>query len=234
MAALLAALLVCVGVAGVADTQPACPCGSTVNCSPNGCADCSKCICSITVVVEKAPDGQPDSNWTAMTASRTLVIYATSNGGLTLATLSSGATYWVGDQYSATGMVQVGYEMADGEITKVGWCYKADIPGMTQSTVEVPKSENPYNAFNKDTAETIYNAGNGETIQIHTDTWASFPSSVMEAIAARRDITVELTYKYEGTWYTTIIPAGAEVPVEVPYAGFYGYLGGLYGRTEVE
>ncbi|MDL2226240.1 hypothetical protein LJB86_01085 [Deltaproteobacteria bacterium OttesenSCG-928-M10] len=92
----------------------------------------------------------------------------------------------------------------------------------------------PYQAFGKDIENQILNAEKGETIKLKTDTWTSFPDYVMKALAARRDLTLALTYKYEGAWYTTIIPAGAEVPTDVPYAGFSGYLGGLYGRTKVE
>lgn len=237
---LLVVAMVCFGMIGYADTLPtsACMC-SGANCSTNNCFDCyTKCTCSTsTTPTEKEHGTQSASNWTQKTVGSTaLIVYTNSDGSTTAVTLPSGATYWVGDVYSATGMVQVGYEMENGEITKVGWCYKIDIPGMTSSeTPDNPSSaESKYDAFQRNVIAAIDSASNGATVYVKTDTVTSFTNEVMEKIAERRDITVELTYSVDNGKYTIIIPAGAEVPTEVPYAGFNGYLAGLYGRTEVE
>lgn len=88
--------------------------------------------------------------------------------------------------------------------------------------------------FNQKTIEKVNNANTGDTVSINTLLWTSFTQKTMEAIAARRDLNIELTYHLAGTTYTIVIPAGAEVPTDVPYAGFDGYLAGLYGKTEVQ
>lgn len=90
-----------------------------------------------------------------------------------------------------------------------------------------------YAVFNEKALEKIMQAQEGDTVYIDTKLWTSFPQAVMEGIAARRDITLELTYQYEGVQYRIAIPAGAEVKADVPFAGFHGYLAGLYGKAEI-
>ncbi len=89
-----------------------------------------------------------------------------------------------------------------------------------------------YAVYNKNTILKVEQAESGSTVQIDTQIWTSFSQKVMEAIAARRDITVELTYRIAGKTWKIIIPAGTAVPADVAYAGFDGYLAGLYGKTE--
>lgn len=91
-----------------------------------------------------------------------------------------------------------------------------------------------YSYFNDELISQIKDAPTGETLKLNTNIWVSFTQSVMEQIAARRDIDIEITYKLEGVWYVITIPAGADVPTDVPFAGFDGYLAGLYGKNEVE
>lgn len=90
-----------------------------------------------------------------------------------------------------------------------------------------------FTVFCTNVIEQVEKAVPGATITIDTELWGSFPKKVMEAIAARRDITIELTYRLEGRDYRIVIPAEANVPTDVPYAGFDGYLAGLYGKTEI-
>ncbi len=91
-----------------------------------------------------------------------------------------------------------------------------------------------YAVFNKNTIDKVNKAQLGETISIDTQLWTSFSQKVMEAIAARRDIDFVLTYRLSGITYKIVIPAGAAVPADVEYAGFDGYLAGLFGKTEVK
>ncbi len=89
-----------------------------------------------------------------------------------------------------------------------------------------------YAVFNQNVIGKVNQAQSGATVSVDTRIWTSFSQKVMEAIAARRDITVELTYRIKGQSLQIVIPAGAEVPADVAYAGFDGYLAGLYGKTE--
>ncbi len=89
-----------------------------------------------------------------------------------------------------------------------------------------------YAVFNKNTVLKVNRAESGATLSIDTQLWTSFSKKVMEAIAARRDVTVELNYRLSGKTYQIVIPAGAVVPVDVEFAGFDGYLAGLYGKEE--
>ncbi len=90
-----------------------------------------------------------------------------------------------------------------------------------------------YAVFNKNVIDKVNKAQSGEKIVIDTRLWTSFSQSVMETIAARRDVEIVLTYRLSGTTYQIVIPTGTQVPADVAYAGFDGYLAGLYGKTEM-
>ena len=90
-----------------------------------------------------------------------------------------------------------------------------------------------YAVFNRNAIEKIRGTQAGETVRIETDVWSSFTREVMECIAGRRDIHVEIQYKQDDKYYLITIPANAEVPSHVEYAGFNGYLAGKYGKKEL-
>ncbi len=120
-------------------------------------------------------------------------------------------------------------ETADGVMAYV--CTKCGAVGrrMTGGTA----GTSAFAVFNQNIMEEINKAQNSETLEINTGLWTSFPQKVMEAIAARRDVSLEITYRLAGKTYRIIIPAGAAVPADVEWAGFDGYLAGLYGKEEV-
>ncbi len=95
-------------------------------------------------------------------------------------------------------------------------------------------SASAYAVFNKNTVTKVNQAKAGETVQINTQIWTSFSKEVMKAIAARRDINIELTYRLAGQTWQIRIPAEAAVPADVDFAGFSGYLAGLYGKNQQE
>lgn len=88
-----------------------------------------------------------------------------------------------------------------------------------------------YAVFNRNSIDKISKAQAGETVSIDTQLWVSFTRQVMETIAGRRDITIELTFRVAGVDYVIIIPAEADVPTDVEYAGFEKYLAGIYGKN---
>ncbi len=94
-------------------------------------------------------------------------------------------------------------------------------------------STSAYAVFNQNTIAQVNKALAGKTLSIDTPLWTSFSQKVMEAIAARRDINIILTYRLSGTTWEICIPAGAEVPTDVEYAGFDGYLAGLFGKNKL-
>ncbi len=95
-------------------------------------------------------------------------------------------------------------------------------------------STSAYAVFNQNVIDKVNKAQANETVIVNTRLWTSFPQKVMEAIAARRDINIELTYRLSGKTYQIVIPAGAAVPADVDWAGFDGYLAGLFGKTELK
>lgn len=90
-----------------------------------------------------------------------------------------------------------------------------------------------YTMFSAEVIEQFETVEADATVTFETELWVSLPQRVMEAIAARRDVQFELIYRLEGRDYRIVIPAGAEVPTDVPFAGFDGYLAGLYGKEEI-
>ncbi len=117
-------------------------------------------------------------------------------------------------------------ETADGVLayrcTKCGTVTGYQTGGTAQTSA--------FAVFNTSVISQLSKAKSGETVSIDTQLWTSFTQEVMEAIAARRDLNIEITYRMAGNNYRILIPAGAFVPVDVEYAGFDGYLVGLYGK----
>ncbi|MBQ6903967.1 MAG: hypothetical protein IJQ26_05550, partial [Lachnospiraceae bacterium] len=88
--------------------------------------------------------------------------------------------------------------------------------------------------FQKVTAEKIQNAAQGATVEITTSRWYSFHRSVMEALAARPDVTRVVSFLregYKGDRLVFTIPAGTDTIAllnEEGYAGFF-YISGMLG-----
>ena len=93
--------------------------------------------------------------------------------------------------------------------------------------------------FNTKTAEKIINAEKNGTVQISTNKWNAFSYVVRDALQARPDVTLELTYldgAYKGNQMKVVIPAGTDVSKlfdENGYAGFT-FLGKTLGATQIK
>ncbi len=119
-------------------------------------------------------------------------------------------------------------ETTDGQMA-----YKCTKCGaITQYRTGGTGESSAYAVFNQNAIRKVQQAESGATVHIDTGIWASFSQEVMAAIAARRDVIIELTYRLGDKSWKIIIPAQAEVPADVPFAGFDGYLAGLFGKTE--
>jgi len=97
---------------------------------------------------------------------------------------------------------------------------------------EVPNSA--YASFLEETAERIKDAGQGEQVVISTDRWISFDKRVLAQLAEREDISVLIAYRYEGSDFAVLIPAGTDVnglADENGYCGFR-YLASLFGDAQ--
>ena len=103
--------------------------------------------------------------------------------------------------------------------------------------VRVPLSA--YYVFNANTVDKINKAKQGETVKITTDRWISFHKMVFDALTARPDVTLEVSFldgEYKGNRVSFTIPAGADnsdLFTENNFAGFM-YLGNKYGLTAEE
>ena len=103
--------------------------------------------------------------------------------------------------------------------------------------VRVPLSA--YYVFNANTVDKINKAKQGETVKITTDRWISFHKMVFDALAARPDVSLEVSFldgEYKGKRVSFTIPAGADnsdLFTENNFAGFM-YLGNKYGLTAEE
>ena len=103
--------------------------------------------------------------------------------------------------------------------------------------VRVPLSA--YYVFNANTVDKINKAKQGETVKITTDRWISFHKMVFDALAARPDVSLEVSFldgEYKGNRVSFTIPAGADTSdifTENNFAGFM-YLGNKYGLTTEE
>ena len=115
----------------------------------------------------------------------------------------------------------------DGELR-----YICTVCGSVQTSVPVTA----YYVFNKNTTEKIRNAGQGATVKIETNKWISFHKMVMEALAERPDVTLEISFldgEYKGNRLITTIPAGTDTLSLLDEKGFSGflYLAGKFGAT---
>ena len=118
-------------------------------------------------------------------------------------------------------------EENDGEMR-----YACDICGAVQTRVPITA----YYVFNKNTTEKIRKAGQGATVKIETSRFISFHKMVMEALAERPDVTLEISFldeEYKGRRLSVTIPAGTDAMSLIDENGFVGflYLALKYGFT---
>lgn len=90
-------------------------------------------------------------------------------------------------------------------------------------------------AFLQNAEKAVKNAAQGATVTVETDRWLCFDRAVMEAIAARPDVTVTVNYRYQHKDYTVTIPAGYDVKGLLNEEGFCGfrYLDLMLGGEEL-
>ena len=94
-------------------------------------------------------------------------------------------------------------------------------------------STSSYAYFLKCIIEKINKAEPGSTVEISSKIWNSLSQDVMLAMAARRDINVVMTFRYQHEDYQYNIPAGTAIDTADKYYGPM-YLGQLYGMTKLE
>ncbi len=90
-----------------------------------------------------------------------------------------------------------------------------------------------FRVFLDSTAKKILEAAPGAEVNIETGRWMSFDATVLDALAARPDVSVALTYRYHGDWFNMTIPAGTDTAAlknEEGYAGF-AYLATIFECT---
>lgn len=90
-----------------------------------------------------------------------------------------------------------------------------------------------YAYFLESTIEKIENAEQGSTLEISSKIWNTLSQDVMLALAARRDLNVVMTFRYQHEDYCYSIPTGATIDTADEYYGPM-YLGRLYGMTKLE
>ncbi len=106
----------------------------------------------------------------------------------------------------------------DGEMR-----YQCRICGDIQTRVPITA----YYIFNKETTEKIRRAKQGETVKIETARWISFHKMVMEALAERPDVTLEVSFLdegHKGARKSFTIPAGTDTKSLVDDKGFAGFI----------
>ncbi len=106
----------------------------------------------------------------------------------------------------------------DGEMR-----YQCRICGDIQTRVPITA----YYIFNKETTEKIRRAKQGETVKIETARWISFHKMVMDALADRPDVTLEVSFLdegHKGTRKSFTIPAGTDTKSLVDDKGFAGFI----------
>lgn len=79
----------------------------------------------------------------------------------------------------------------------------------------------------------IEHAESGSTVEISSEIWNSLSQDVMLALAARRDINIVFTLRYNHEDYRIEIPAGTTIDTKDAYYGPL-YLGQLYGMTKIK
>ena len=93
-----------------------------------------------------------------------------------------------------------------------------------------------FNVFNRNTAEKIKNAKQGATVKIETSRWISFHKMVMQALAERPDVSLEVSFLdegHKGNRLSFTIPAGTDTLSLLDENGFSGflYLAGKFGTA---
>ena len=92
----------------------------------------------------------------------------------------------------------------------------------------------PYHAFQGDVARRIEVAPQGATVRVKTSMFINFNKQVMEAQAARPDVSVYVSFldqEYKGNRVSFVIPAGEDTMALLDSNGYAGFLflGGKYG-----
>ncbi|MBO5564020.1 MAG: hypothetical protein J5935_00180 [Lachnospiraceae bacterium] len=83
---------------------------------------------------------------------------------------------------------------------------------------------NDYAVFNQQAAAAILAAAPAETVSISTTEWISIYHVVTDALKQRPDVSLKITFLYEGQFFSVIIPAGADVDALLDQNGFAGFL----------
>ena len=78
----------------------------------------------------------------------------------------------------------------------------------------------------------IKEAKAGDSLVFTSDTWNSFPKRVIDALAERRDITVEIQFPYQTKKWKVVIPTKAEIDTTCDWYG-PEKLTQMFGRTEI-
>lgn len=92
-----------------------------------------------------------------------------------------------------------------------------------QDVAPIVRPNSAYGYFLGDMSEQILDAPQGGEVFIETETWVSFSRAVMEALAARPDVSLTVEYLYEGKYYTLTIPAGYDVMSLLDENGYAGF-----------
>lgn len=77
--------------------------------------------------------------------------------------------------------------------------------------------------FLKDTAQQIIDAEVNATIMVTSELWFSTNHLITDAMAARKDVSLTINYKYEGKYYTVTIPAGTDMAALLGENGWVGF-----------
>lgn len=101
---------------------------------------------------------------------------------------------------------------------------------------EVTVSVSPFAEFITETVELIRNAPKNSTVVIRTSSWLSFNRVIMEEIAKRPDVTVEIYFLekgHKGKRYKVTIPKGTDTIALLDKKGYTGFLflGKKFGLT---
>ena len=78
----------------------------------------------------------------------------------------------------------------------------------------------------------IKEAKAGDSLVFTSDTWNSFPKRVIDALAERRDITVEIQFPYQTKKWKVVVPEKAEIDTTCEWYG-PEKLTQMFGRTEI-
>lgn len=109
--------------------------------------------------------------------------------------------------------------------------YKCIKCGYVESVLET----SGFQAFLEDAVSRIAAAPPDGEVNLDTKMWVSFNSSVIDALTARPDITLHISYRYEGKYYTVTIPPNADLTNLLNEEGYCGfrYLDAVFGGLEI-